>query len=76
MSLPSADGSVSEFLKAKVLKKFTSFSKLSNLFFILVLKRRNDSKTFPVLPTRSIHTAGPLMGLRNVHLHNLICGFP
>ena len=35
--LPSVNASVS-FLKAKVLKKVTSFSKLNNLLFILVLK--------------------------------------
>ena len=34
MLLQSVDASVSEFLKAKVLKKVTSFSKLSNLLFI------------------------------------------
>ena len=41
MLLPSANASVNEFLKAKVLKKGHVTLKLSNLLFILVLKRKD-----------------------------------
>ena len=63
------------FLKAKALKKASSFSKLSNLLFILVLKRGGDWISFSVLPIRLFHVAGPLMEIRNLHLRNLIYGF-
>ena len=67
---------MSEFLKANVSKKVTSFSKLRNLFFILVLTRGDGLITFSVLLTISFHTAaGPLMEIRNEHLHNFICDF-
>ena len=61
MLLPSVDASVMSFLKAKALKKVTSFSKLSNLLFIRVLKRKNDRISFFVIPTRFFHIVGPLM---------------
>ena len=63
------------FLNAKVLKKVTSFSKSSNLLFTLVLKRQDDWISFSVLPTRLFQIAGPQMGIWNLHLCNLICGF-
>ena len=63
------------FLKAIVLKKFTSFPKFSNLLFILVLKREDDWISFSVLSTGSFHITGHLMEIRNLHLRNLICGF-
>ena len=75
MLLPSVDASVSEFLKANVLKKVTSFSKLRNLFFILVLTRGDGLITFSVLLTIHFRIAGPLMEVRNVHLYNFICDF-
>ena len=71
MLLPSVDASVMSFLKAKALKKVTSFSKLSNLLFIRVLKRKNDRISFFVIPTRFFHIVGPLMEIRNLHLRNL-----
>ena len=75
-SLPSVDASVSEFLKANVLKKeVTSFSKSSNLFFILFLTREEGLIIFSVLPTISFHIARLLTEIRNVHLYNLTCGF-
>ena len=36
-------------------------SKLTNLLFILVLKREDVWISFSVIPTRSFHIAGPLM---------------
>ena len=63
------------FLKAKQLKMVTSFSKLSNLLFILFLQWKDDWTSFSVLPIRSFHIAGPLMEIPNPHLHYLICGF-
>ena len=60
-------------LKAKVLKKVHLIFKLSSLLFYLSFKMRRRLNFFF---RNSFHIAGPLeIEIRNLHLHNLICGF-
>ena len=70
MLLLSVDASMSEFLRAIVLKKVI-FKKI----LILVLKWEDDWISFSVLWIRSFHITGPLMEIENLHLRILICGF-
>ena len=75
--LPSVDTSVSDFFKSEgITKRWLHFVKKNNFLSILVLKREDDWISFSVLPTRLIHIAGPLMEIQNLHLRNIVCGFP